>query len=67
MPSIPIIPANTPGAGIGRCNLANINPQTAPVNVDKINSFIFFVDTFLHPSPYIFFQVLNIQWFQRLL
>ena len=43
MPSIPVTPANTAGAGIGKCNLAKINPQIAPVNVDNNISFILFV------------------------
>lgn len=38
MPMIPAIPANTPGAGIGRFNKAKTIPQTPPVKNDLIVS-----------------------------
>ena len=40
---MPITPDTTGGAGTGSFSNANITPQTEPVTVDKIMSFIIFL------------------------
>jgi hypothetical protein len=40
MPTIPVIPANAGGAGIGSLNKAKINPTKNPVTNDKMTIFM---------------------------